>query len=69
MYVLQQNKNKAYSVLRNSSMRQCDQCMLYFYTDRDLQRHRLMEMQREYEWFLYYFKRDRMIRKRPIVLK
>jgi hypothetical protein len=69
MYVLQQNKNKAYSVLTEGSMIQCDKCMIYFYTDRDLQYHRYLEMQKEYEWFLYYFKRDRMIRKRSIVLK
>ena len=50
-------------------MIQCDKCMIYFYTDRDLQYHKYLEMQKEYEWFLYYFKRDRLIRKRPIVLK
>jgi hypothetical protein len=69
MYVLQQNKNKAYAVLTEGNMIQCDKCFIYFYTDRDLQYHRYLEMQKEYEWFLYYFKRDRMIRKRSIVLK
>ena len=70
MYVLQQNQNKAYAVLTEGSMIQCDKCMIYFYTDRDLQYHRHLEQQKEYEWYLYYFKINRQrIRRRPIVLK
>ena len=50
-------------------MIQCDKCMSYFYTAHDLQYHKYLEMQKEYEWFLYYFKMNRLNRKRPIVLK
>ena len=51
-------------------MIQCDKCMSYFYTAHDLQYHKYLEMQREYEWFLYYFKMNRMRnQKRSNVLK
>ena len=70
MYVLQQTQNKAYSVLRDSSMIQCEKCLIYCYTDLDLQYHRYLEQQKEYEWYLYYFKMNRQrIRRRSIVLK
>lgn len=51
-------------------MIQCEKCLIYCYTDLDLQYHRYLEQQKEYEWYLYYFKMNRQrIRRRPIVLK
>jgi hypothetical protein len=60
-------------------MIQCDKCFTYFYTKHDLCYHRYLEQQKEYEWYRYYFKLDRMslpqsqrrimIPRRPIVIK
>lgn len=51
-------------------MIQCDKCFVYFYTHRDLYHHYYLEQQKEYEWYLYYFKMNRLYtRKRSIVLK
>jgi hypothetical protein len=41
-------------------MIQCDKCSVYFYTDHDLYRHQYFERQKEYEWYLYYFKMNRL---------
>jgi hypothetical protein len=60
MYVPQQNKNKACAVLTEGSMIQCDKCMIYFYTDHDLKRHQYLKRREEYEWYLYYFKMNRL---------